>query len=548
MRDARLTRIQQRYLLSERASNCSSSNTPEVKLEQRRRRRLRRGEIGANREAGGKEMVEGGAKYEGRMAGKKGEGRGDGRGGRKVEMGGEGGKEEVGGGGGRGRGRGRVGRRLVVDGGDEVERLVLTVREGEEDEENEESREGEREGVRGRGRKEGEGVKQSGSLKEAGDVSRGLVDPTTPNRGSSGIRLHKSPVVKLHKVETPPSTSRPVSLFSTLQPQGSATRTRGKHCHRDLRQEGQQHTERMETDSPSHSPSPLRNKSMLELSSAASAGDQPPTHGDILDTIDQLHIGVQLVATRDGGLADELCAEQQPMVRRSPRRKIELTLKKDPAAGTSSGAITVEKPSSGATTVEKTSSGATTVEKTSGGATTIEKTTSGATTVEKTSSGTTTSSGATTVEKTSSGPVVEEAYSKQLSSSAGASLTLPESGGLVSSDAGNSGEGLVSSGLRRSPRKNKWISGQGGKSTTSRHQSTSDKGKNHKKVSVFVLRRVHNYDASLCVCVCTVFCCVSTQARNTFLFMCSSTLPRLRQCSVFTSFIVGPNTCAPNDL
>ena len=35
--DARLTRIQQRYLLSERASNCSSSNTPEVKLKQRKR-------------------------------------------------------------------------------------------------------------------------------------------------------------------------------------------------------------------------------------------------------------------------------------------------------------------------------------------------------------------------------------------------------------------------------------------------------------------------------------------------------------------------------
>ena len=34
--DARMTRIQQCYLLSERASNCSSSNTPEVKVEQRR--------------------------------------------------------------------------------------------------------------------------------------------------------------------------------------------------------------------------------------------------------------------------------------------------------------------------------------------------------------------------------------------------------------------------------------------------------------------------------------------------------------------------------
>lgn len=39
MMDSRLTRIQQRYLISERASNCSSSNTPEVKLEQRRRKR-----------------------------------------------------------------------------------------------------------------------------------------------------------------------------------------------------------------------------------------------------------------------------------------------------------------------------------------------------------------------------------------------------------------------------------------------------------------------------------------------------------------------------
>ena len=32
--DARMTCIQQHYLLSERASNCSSSNTPEVKVEQ----------------------------------------------------------------------------------------------------------------------------------------------------------------------------------------------------------------------------------------------------------------------------------------------------------------------------------------------------------------------------------------------------------------------------------------------------------------------------------------------------------------------------------
>ena len=42
--DSRLTRIQQRYLISERASNCSSSNTPEVKLEQRRRRRRKASE------------------------------------------------------------------------------------------------------------------------------------------------------------------------------------------------------------------------------------------------------------------------------------------------------------------------------------------------------------------------------------------------------------------------------------------------------------------------------------------------------------------------
>lgn len=50
--DARLTRIQQRYLLSERASNCSSSNTPEVKLEQRRRRRLRRMGTDTHNESG----------------------------------------------------------------------------------------------------------------------------------------------------------------------------------------------------------------------------------------------------------------------------------------------------------------------------------------------------------------------------------------------------------------------------------------------------------------------------------------------------------------
>ena len=384
--DARLTRIQQRYLLSERASNCSSSNTPEVKLEQRRRRKLRRGETGGKGEGGGKGGVKEGVRG------------GGGGGGRKEEVGE--GAREGGRGWGRGarRGRGRVGRRLVVDEGmsgvtEEVERLVLTVREGEKGD-----------GGEG-GAKEEEGAKQPGEsvLKETEVASNRPADPTTPNRASTlstGIRLNKSPVVKLHKVETPPSTSRPATLFSTLisRDSTSSTTTREQHCQTGSEQE-QPRTEGMETDPAS----PMENKSLLELVPAATS-DRPATN-DILDTIDQLHHTGDQLHTREGGPTSGVCGSQ-PGLHRSPRNRIEITLKKEPLAGTPSRAA-------------------------------------------------------------------EQTSSQQMSFSAGG-LTLPQSGDVMFPET---------SGLRRSPRKNKWISGQGKSSFSSRHQSASDRGKTNKKVT-----------------------------------------------------------------
>jgi hypothetical protein len=281
----------------------------------------------------------------------------------------------------------------VVDEGmsgvtEEVERLVLTVREGEKGD-----------GGEGRANEE-EGAKQP-VLKETEVASSRPADPTTPNRASTlstGIRLNKSPVVKLHKVETPPSTSRPATLFSTLisRDSTSSTTTRERHCQTGSEQE-QPQTEGMETDPAS----PMENKSLLELVPAATS-DRPATN-DILDTIDQLHHTGDQLHTREGGPTSGVCGSQ-PGLHRSPRNRIEITLKKEPLAGTPSRAA-------------------------------------------------------------------EQTSSQQMSSSAGG-LTLPQSGDVMFPET---------SGLRRSPRKNKWISGQGKSSFSSRHQSASDRGKTNKK-------------------------------------------------------------------
>ena len=189
MMDARLTRIQQRYLLSERASNCSSSNTPEVKLEQRRRRRLRKVETNAGSTEGG-----------GRDSGGAGGGRTD----------------------------------------TEQERLKLTAQQSR----------GGREGEKGKAvpRADSEGKKgkeavTSTTTTEPCSTSSGHSDPklnrspvlmlhrvkmkedsegavaesqqTTPTRSSVGVKLNRSPVVKLHRILTPPS-NQPVSLLNQL--------------------------------------------------------------------------------------------------------------------------------------------------------------------------------------------------------------------------------------------------------------------------------------------------------------------------------------------
>ncbi|CAI8044004.1 Mdm2-binding protein [Geodia barretti] len=272
---------------------------------------------------------------------------------------------------------------------EEVERLVLTVREGEKGD-----------GGEG-GAKEEEEAKQPGEnvLKETEVASR-PADPTTPSRASTlstGIRLNKSPVVKLHKVETPPSTSRPASLFSALISRDSTSSTttrehRWQHCETGSEQE-QPQTEGMETDPAS----PMGNKSLLELIPAATSATN-----DILDTIDLLHHTGDQLHIREGRSTSGVCGSQ-PGLHRIPRNRIELTLKKEPLAGTPSGAA-------------------------------------------------------------------EQTSSQQVSSSAGG-LVLPPSGDVMLPET---------SGLRRSPRKNKWISSGQGKSS-SRHQSASDRGKANKK-------------------------------------------------------------------
>ena len=159
--DARMTRIQQRYLLSERASNCSSSNTPEVKVEQRRRRRLKRAETSSAHD----ERRE---------------------------------KDELG----------------VATSQQARERLELTVREKERESDTEKKSEVVSGGIRTA--TEGEKISLApGQAAERAGGSSGSV--------RSRIKLSKSPVVKLHRIQTPPSAAGPGSLLTRLTDKSRAS-------------------------------------------------------------------------------------------------------------------------------------------------------------------------------------------------------------------------------------------------------------------------------------------------------------------------------------
>ena len=159
--DARMTRIQQRYLLSERASNCSSSNTPEVKVEQRRRRRLKRAATSS-------------AHNEGRE------------------------KDESG----------------VATSQQARERLELTVREKERESDTEKKSEV----VSGGIRTAAEGEKSSLAPGQAAERAGSSSDSVR-----SRFKLSKSPVVKLHRIQTPPSAAGPGSLLTRLTDKSCAS-------------------------------------------------------------------------------------------------------------------------------------------------------------------------------------------------------------------------------------------------------------------------------------------------------------------------------------
>ena len=159
--DARMTRIQQRYLLSERASNCSSSNTPEVKVEQRRRRRLKRAVTSSTHD----ERRE---------------------------------KDESG----------------VSTSQQARERLELTIRKKESESDTEKKSEVVSGGIR--------------TATEGEKISLAPGQPAERAGGSSGsvrsrIKLSKSPVVKLHRIQTPPSAAGPGCLLTRLTDKSRAS-------------------------------------------------------------------------------------------------------------------------------------------------------------------------------------------------------------------------------------------------------------------------------------------------------------------------------------
>lgn len=191
MMDARLTRIQQRYLLSERASNCSSSNTPEVKLEQRRRRRLRKVETSTGsterggRDSGGAGGVRTDTEQE-RLKLTAQQSRG-GRGGEK-------GKVMP-----RADSKGKKRRETATSTTTTEPTICSTSSEHSDPKLN-------RSPVL---------MLHRVNVKADSEAAVAESQQTTPTRSSVGIKLNRSPVVKLHRILTPPS-SQPVSLLNQL--------------------------------------------------------------------------------------------------------------------------------------------------------------------------------------------------------------------------------------------------------------------------------------------------------------------------------------------
>ena len=316
--DARLTRIQQRYLLSERASNCSSSNTPDVKLEQRRQQRMRR----ARTDPRGEEGEGRGGGEAGGWVGMKGKGvKGKGLKGKWVKgsvMEGKGLKsggtreEDV-------TGDLEMGSGTQSD-GVAVQRLELTVKGAEELEKLE--RQGENKGkekrsgdietsisYRDRTASDGEqvGERESPILLKASSTA---VVAATPSRKrysvQSGVKLSKSPVLKLNRVQTPPSATRPASLLSRLK---------GKQC----------------TSKEQHQDEPTTTASAVETPRLAltvndGSGEQSNT------------------AQRTAEVSDVLCSpgfsESTTPTRTCPRKRLELTL--SDATAQSSGSVESE--------------------------------------------------------------------------------------------------------------------------------------------------------------------------------------------------------------
>ena len=177
-----------------------------------------------------------------------------------------------------------------------VERLELTVREEGREKGREEvvsSRE-----AGGGSPDDGQAKGERNEQKPPSVPSQPPVDPaaTTPTRSSGtvgGVKLSKSPVVRLHRIETPPS-SRPASLVSRLKHSTAPGTVEREHAQVE--------------------PSPEKNRLELTVNDSLTSGtdtvcERESSHGEVS------HSGAKL--------------------RQSPRKKLELTL--SDAAQTSGG-------------------------------------------------------------------------------------------------------------------------------------------------------------------------------------------------------------------